>query len=688
MRLKFKILILLSIFLLGLLFPAIIESEAEPSAEVTWTWNYGKTLYRGNMTSFAITLRNNLPVPIKISNIGLHTAWMPSNAFVFTGSMYELKSGESHAFTFSETVPSDASLGETADFACIVYYDNFTSDSGVIRAPLIEIKEGAGVYVEQHINPLHPILIMVLGLGVIIPVYYFRERVGFNLKKVSKYASLIVFTLSLLIFLVSVHSNFSPWYASNPFTQGFSITGDEPHYVFIIKALLKGDLNTGHIYPEGYTQHYIDGKGLFTEGMRIPAHSIGFPVLLILPYLFGKFILHSGVYGALIFNCLLASGIITLIYKISVYLSKDISTGLITSLTFALSTLLFPWAGQLFPEIAIGFVVLYVTFKVLVSPTKSGWALVGIVLGLFPFLKPHTIFFSAISLIAITTFLFKRREEFKCFLISFVAGLSVYVFYVVGVLGVDNFFLLTSSFAESAVSSPSAINILGVHISSCFWLGLLGHWIDSNSGLLFYSPILILSFLGLLAFIKKSKRLFAIFVLVVFSVWYFATGILGIWHGWLSIPARYMICVLPLLSIPLTYGIMKFGRSLIFRAGYISLFLIGLIPNCLIAFNRLLGYTIVWSQGVPRSRYVLGMGRAFGFDISFLPDFAFAWYHGGEIGNIPQSPALLISWAFVFLLSSIFLLYVGYSGGGVFCRLRERLREVISFKFHFKEVEV
>jgi len=376
-------------------------------------------------------------------------------------------------------------------------------------------------------------------------------------------------------------------------------------------------------------------------------------------------------------NCLFASGIIVLIHKFSMLFTKDVIVSIVTALTFAFSTLLFPWAGQIFPEIVLGFMILLVTYKVFTASSGRDWIVIGVLLGFYPLLKRQAIFLSLLSVVMVCIFLYKNKDYHKklyLFFSSFVGVLAVYFFYELtfglgsGVLGG----LVSSS---GQISAPMTYNILGISISQYFWLGLIGHWIDSNSGLLFYSPILILSCLGIYSFVKKNNKFFVFFTFGNFLFWYFASGVVGYWHGWLSIPARYMICILPLLSIPFVFAIKEFGKNILFKISFVILFLFGLISSGSIAFNRVLGFTFVWVQGIPRSRYVLSMARAFEVDFSFLPDYAYAWYKGGGIHNVPQSSILLAEWAVGFLIIVILLLCIGYKGDNF--NITEKIKQLV-----------
>lgn len=677
---KNRFLILILAIIIFFVLPSLVFAE---SVSVKWVWDSGETLYQSNPTPITIHVKNISPKSINVTIIAVHMAWHDSDVFIIVFSGVKiLNSGEEYNFSFVDIVSNKMERGETSDFACFVKGPTF--DSGIIRASQVNIEKGKSIYSEETVDSLFVVIITILFSVFVVVVGIFRKRISKILSIHKNRLPMIVFVVAFIIFVLSVNANFGSWVASDPIIQGFAITGDEPHYVLLTRALLNGDLDLRNVYPEGKVIHGGISSGVFMKDTIVSNHGLMLPILSIIPYLLGMFFVGSGVYGILILNCVFASGIILLIYKIAMHLSDNVNVSLITAFTFAFSTLLFPWAGQVFPEIIIGFCLLLVSYKILVVPTKYDWILIGVIFGLIPFFRHQLFVLSLTALVLISTYLLKKRYSIKLkyFLSSFGIGLVLYIFYVVGFLGFEKLGFRLGALANpiSPLSLAPSFNLFGIiPISQYFWLGLLGHWIDSNSGLLFYSPVLILAFLGIVPFIKKTKRFFVVFVFTIFGVWYLTTGMLSIWHGWLAIPARYMICILPLLSIPFVFALKEFRKKLLFKVSFVVLFLMGLISNGLIAFNRILGYTVVWVNGVPRSRYVIAMSQAFKLDFSILPDFAYAWFDGGEIGNVPQSPILLGTWAVIFLASAGSLLFVGM--------FREKIKEKILFSIKWRKKE-
>ena len=645
----------------------IFPLYAQQDLSVTWDWIDGKNLHQGTKISFSVVItKTNPDLSINVTSIWIHTSWMESNVFTIDNFDYELKTGENR-FNFTRAISSTAVLGETNDFACIIKYkiSNGTEfDSSLIRSSSVTIRKGQTIYSDQTINLSNIgniVFFFFVSLGC---MYLFRKDLKTFLENKTKYIPIILFISVFFVYVLSVSWNFIDYLVSESTQQGFLITGDEPHYVLVIKAILKGTFDINQVYPVNKVQHSIISEGLLMNGTRVSTLCIGLPLLSIIPYVLGESFINSGVFGVLIMNCLFASGIIVLIYKFGMLFTKDIVVSIVTALTFAFSTLLFPWAGQIFPEIILGFMILLVTYKVFTASSGRDWIIAAVLIGFYTLFRRQMIYVAFLSVGLIFIFLYKNKEHKKLryFILSFVGAFSVSLLYDIIVVGFGTITLVGTG---GQVSIPPTYNILGVHVNQYFWLGLIGHWIDSNSGLLFYSPILILSFLGLYSFIKKNRKFPVIFVLSIFSFWYVATGIIGGWHGWLSIPSRFMICMLPLLSLPFLYSLKEFKNSKLFKGSYVVLFLMGLISSGFIAFNRVLGYILVWVNGVGRTRYILTMADTFKVDISPLPDYAYAWFNGGDIGNVPQSSVLLAGWAVGFLVIVALLLCIGYKGNNL-----------------------
>lgn len=650
------ILLFILLFFLSIFVPSVSAQDQDVTAE--WVWK-STNLYQSNYTTFLIVIKNFSPSPITTHSILIHTAWMNPNIFLVLTYNQTIESRATHAETFTHEVPHNIELGTTSDFAFIVFYktvDGVSHETGILRAPPVDIKKGKGLYTDQSIPISQLFMLSVFFFGTVVFIWGAREGINTLSKRYTRYLPLFVFLTTFIVYLLALYSNFAPWYINNARLQGFPITGDEPHYIDAIKGLLNGDLNMSRVYPEGVLQHTCVSAGIFNNGTTITAHGLGFPILATIPYVLGMRLIGSGVFGVLIFICALTSGIITLIYKSVTHLLKDVRIGLVTAFSFAFSTLLFPWSGQAFSEIILGFFVMLACYGVLTADSPRDWVITGAVLGYYPFIKNQALVLSIISVVLIIVTLYKRKQNryLHYFLLSFSIVLVGYVIYVVGFVGLEDTIYVGPG---TALVPEETINILGTRISTKFWMGFIGLWLDSNFGLLFHSPILILVFLGIFSFLKsKSERLLVLVSTLTFITWYAGVGHTTYWFGWLSIPGRYMMCIAPLLSLPFAHSIKIYGSNKLFRGSYVGLLLLGFVTNTLLAFNRILGYVVLFVSDIGRTRLMYALSDTFKIDYGNFPDFAYSpWI------DTPQPPHLLVVWTAVFIFIVGVLMYIGYN---------------------------
>jgi hypothetical protein len=89
--------------------------------------------------------------------------------------------------------------------------------------------------------------------------------------------------------------------------------------------------------------------------------------------------------------------------------------------------------------------------------------------------------------------------------------------------------------------------------------GLLGIWMDQAHGVLPYTPLYLLAFWGFYFFWKKSRSDTLWLALTLLSIYLVAGGYREWWGGFCP-PGRYLITLVPLLSLPLAYFMVKGPR--------------------------------------------------------------------------------------------------------------------------------
>ncbi len=82
-----------------------------------------------------------------------------------------------------------------------------------------------------------------------------------------------------------------------------------------------------------------------------------------------------------------------------------------------------------------------------------------------------------------------------------------------------------------------------------------------GKGILFLSPILIFSIIGLFLMFREDRRL-SLFIMFIFAAYLLFNSTLQMWGGGNSFGVRHMIPVLPFLMLPLAYSFRRFGSKI------------------------------------------------------------------------------------------------------------------------------
>jgi hypothetical protein len=414
----------------------------------------------------------------------------------------------------------------------------------------------------------------------------------------------LVFLSTLLIYFALV-----PWVS-----RRWWLTGDEPHYLVVTHSLLTdGDLELSNNYQEkDFTLFYVGDKIdphiiIGPDGGAYPAHTVGLSVILLPAYALGYLIFgtHAGVlYFLNTIAALLAANVYLLSYEVT---GRKFSS-LLGWITTAFTVPLMPYAYQVYPEI-VGALLLVWSLRQIRRGERTKphiWLMVGVCTGLMPWLVSRFIllsaFLGAAALFSIAAARAPRRWHLLsiialCLPIIFLGGLMVafdLCFYgrIIPVLGSGD----TGKLIPDFLRLPSLEK---------FAAGLVGPLFDQDAGLLIYSPLYLLSFVGALLLLKKRRNDGLLLSLPVASM-YMAVSWLGFFPGW-GIPYRYLVVILPLAGLFLAYAFQEI-RSRLFRSLGLILFIVSLArtgpvmrdpllaqapslqgePGLFLAYNRLL----------------------------------------------------------------------------------------------------
>ena len=133
-------------------------------------------------------------------------------------------------------------------------------------------------------------------------------------------------------------------------------TGDEPHYVVIIKSLARGHLYVEDAYrnsqPEWttwpYSWHAVKGH----DGHYYSTHGIGLPLLAAPFYIIG------GSLGLILFIPLVASLVNLFQYFVCRRITGDEYVSFITALVMGFATLICAYSNQFYPELLMALFLL------------------------------------------------------------------------------------------------------------------------------------------------------------------------------------------------------------------------------------------------------------------------------------------------------------------------------------------
>jgi hypothetical protein len=308
-------------------------------------------------------------------------------------------------------------------------------------------------------------------------------------------------------------------------SEGFTFSGDEPHYLLIGHSLLKdGDFDLANNYEQRDYAAFMmfDGKieahvvpGA-KPGSRYSFHSPGVAFLM-LPF----YALSGLIKGwALVFFIRLGMSLWGAFFAIQVYLyarsewQKDGLALKLWSLT-SFTTPVFFYSIYIYPEIVVAALSLAV-FRILrFSPTLSGKraALCGLILGSF-------FWFHALKYIALFIPLFlyglwvltKRQRTRRPLLIYLLVAAAVIFFYLQFQHALYGTYSL-STISWAAQMTDTGEEFIRFAKTLLFkiplrdrWETLAGYFLDQRDGLFFYAPIFFFALFGAVEMLRRKRR--------------------------------------------------------------------------------------------------------------------------------------------------------------------------------------
>ena len=325
----------------------------------------------------------------------------------------------------------------------------------------------------------------------------------------------------------------------------------------------------------------LDGLLYSRKGIGVPIGLLPFVWLgLIVPW-FGT------VSVSLLFNVTItaATAVVLMAYVSTLGFSRRAS--LLVALTFGLATPAWPYAKSLFSDPFSGFLLLASAFSLL-KLSKAGntgvWRIGGyaFLAGLLQGWNVATryaeaLFVPVFGLLLLyylaSTASHRSRRPIMTALIAFAAPLLL-----IG-LGLMAFNL-------SRYGDPFNTGYLATETFSAIWIdGILGQLVSPGRGLLLFSPVLVLSFIGVFSFFRnhRAEALLALSIIFIHLLLY---GKWFMWHGGYAWGPRFLIPTLPFWMLLLTpvadrvFPVTSSGNR-VWQVIFGLLFCISLVPQLL-----------------------------------------------------------------------------------------------------------
>ena len=452
--------------------------------------------------------------------------------------------------------------------------------------------------------------ILVRGAIFLLPLW--RNR---PLCLPSKVASVRIFVGSLL-----VYGLLAPW-----IVRTLPTAGDEPHYLLITHSILVDrDLDLRNNYENEDYRPFHWGR-LSPQGPgSVSAHGIGFPLLVLPGYaLAGRL---GATWVVAILGALLSMNVYWFCLDLSLSQKASLQAWALSMFTIPIST----YANQLFPEIAAALAILYAYRKFRAHPLPTFPPLLGGVLATVAsvFLKVR---YAPVALMLWAYLLFRQARERRWVWNWFLFFMLLLIGFPLLDWLVFDGYLMLRRFGMPIdwlhLLRPNRFHLIGT-------LGLL---IDQKAGLLMYSPVYLLAFLGLALQIKDRKRDgVAICLVWVVYLYILIAHTQDRWHGEFSPSPRYLVVVLPLLSAPLALALLRCrGRLFSFTCAVLSVYSLAMAATLML---------------VPRWRFRTATGQNTGL------------YQVGRVLSVDLVdwfPSFIAPTAYTFLVSGIGLAFLG-----------------------------
>ncbi len=372
--------------------------------------------------------------------------------------------------------------------------------------------------------------------------------------------------------------------------------GDEAHFLVISQTLLKyHSLNvmldyTHADYRSFYPIYLAPHVSRGASGQLLPLHSIGAPILWLLPFYFG------GRLGVDLFISSLSVLIILNIYLLLLSMGIGKRYAWLVSLAFVVASPLYLYSHLNFIEPIGALVCIYVLRKVLQEKlTTAACLMSGLLLGILPWVHIRFALFEIVLFCAFLYRLFEihsgaKLRQYLCFLLPVILLFGLFEVYNLKVWGTLNPFV---NEANDIHGNSQAFVVLPFR-------GLFGMFFDQEFGLCISFPIFLFLFMGIIFAMKKQFIRFNLLTLAVCLPYLLACASFKSWYGGWSPTARFLIVLLPVGSFYVAYALERVSTIL---AGLV--FAATIVYGCLYNLLTLLPVDLAFNGGSGRNRALM-----------------------------------------------------------------------------------
>ncbi len=312
-------------------------------------------------------------------------------------------------------------------------------------------------------------------------------------------------------------------------------TGDEPHYLVISQTLvLYHSLDVTLDYAHNDYKVFYGGQlGPYQHtspdkwGQLLPLHSIGAPVLWLIPFAIG------GKLGTLLFMSLVSMLIVVNIYWLLVSLGIQRGYAFATSLAMGLASPIWIYSHRNFIEPIAALLCVYIV-QVLFKERSRAWNLLGasLALGVLPWIHIRFALFEIVLAAFLVVRVYQNYRWRK---------IAPYLAAILPVLGMFLIFEAYNFFVWGSLNpAVNQANSGEVPFDVAPWRALFGLFFDQEYGLLTNFPIFLFLLGGLLLTFKRRFLRFNLLLLLLSVPYIIIIASFHNWDGAISPPARFL----------------------------------------------------------------------------------------------------------------------------------------------------